>query len=213
LNLIPLARRLGVIWQGGDRTLKVTLDNNCIIDLEKDNIYAPYLKKLIELYTGKKIVLRVTAISASEQKPNKAYVNHFNEFEHRLIVIGLSNIEILPTILYVGLGFVGHSLTGGGELEELERKIQRILFPSIELEYGDFCKKRGLELNDRKAWSKWANAKCDVLTLWSHIWHGGDIFITRDSNFHRKAKKLLRLGAGKILRPAEGLRLINQAAS
>jgi len=192
--------------------LKVTLDNNCIIDLEKNNNYAPHLRKLVEMHGGQRINLRVTAISASEQKPDQTYVSHLNEFKHRLAIIGLGNVEILPTILYVGLGFIGYSLVGGGELDKLERKIQRILFPTIEVEYSDFCKKRGLKRDDRKAWRRWVNAKCDVLALWSHIWYNGDIFITRDNNFHRKAEKLTKVGAGKIQRPIEALKLINQRA-
>lgn len=189
---------------------KVTLDNNCIIDLEKNNIYASPLKKLVEMHDDKKIILRVVAVSASEQKPDKTYVSHINEFKHRLATIGLGNVEILPTILYLGLGFLGHSLFGGGKLAELEGKIQRILFPTIELEYSDFCKKRGLELDDKKAWHRWVNKKCDVLTLWSHIWYNGDIFITRDSNFHRKAEKLVKIGVGKILTQVEALKLVSQ---
>ena len=192
--------------------LKVTLDNNCIVDLEKNNSYAPQLMELVEMHGDQRINLRVTAISASEKKPDQTYVSNFNEFKHKLTILGLGNVEILPTILYLGLGFVGYSLVGGGELDKLERKIQRILFPTVELEYSNFCKKRGLKLDNRKAWSRWVNAKCDVLTLWSHIWYNGDIFITRDNNFHRKAEKLTKVGAGKILRPIETLKLINQRA-
>ena len=192
--------------------LNITLDNNCIIDLEKNNTYAFPLRKLVEMHNSQKINLRVTAISASEQRPDKTYVSHFSKFKHRLAVIGLGNVEILPTILYFGLGFYGHSLWGGGELDELERKIQGILFPTIELEYKDFCKKQGLKMDDKKAWSRWVNAKCDVLALWSHIWYDGDIFVTTDQDFHKKTKKpkLIGLGAGKILRPVEALELINQ---
>lgn len=189
---------------------KVTLDNNCIIDLEKSNIHAPHLRGLVEMHDNKKIELRITAISASEQRPDQTYVSHFNEFKHRLAIIGLGNVEILNTILYVGLGFVGYSLVGGGKLEELERRIQRIMFPTIELQFKDFCKKRGLKLDEKKAWHRWVNKKCDVLTLWSHIWYEGDIFVTRDTNFHRKAEKLTKLGAGKILTPVETLKLISQ---
>jgi hypothetical protein len=94
-------------------------------------------------------------------------------------------------------------LAGGGELSELECKIQQILFPKIQLEYRDYCEKHSLKLDDEKAWRTWANAKCDVLSLWSHIWYKGDIFVTRDNNYFKKTKKpdLIRLGTGDILRP------------
>jgi len=190
--------------------LNVILDNNCIIDLEQNNARASHLKKLIKMHCDGKINLRVVAISASERKPNLSYVSNLNEFKRRLDAIGLGNVEILPTVLYLGVGFLGYSLLGGGELDELERKVQRILFPTIAIEFCDFCKERGYKLDDNKAWSRWVNAKCDVLGLWSHIWFKGDIFITTDKDFHKKSVKprLIELGAGKILRPDEAVNLL-----
>jgi len=190
--------------------LNVTLDNNCIIDLEQNRSAAPYIKKLIQMHSNKEINLRVVAISASERKPDGTYVSHLDEFKERIAAVGLTGIEILATIAYTGIAFTGYCLTSGNSLEELERKIQGILFPTIELEYGDFCRKRSLDPDDRKIWRKWVNAKCDVLALWSHIWYNGDIFVTRDQNFHKETKKLqlIALGAGKILRPAETVELL-----
>lgn len=185
--------------------LNVTLDNNCIIDLEQNRPASPHIKKLIQMHREGKINLRVIAITASEQQPNKTYVTHLNEFKKRIVAVGLGDVEILPTIFYTGLAFAGYCLTSGEGVTELERKIQGILFPTIELEYPSFCKKQGLDPDNRKAWQKWVNAKCDVLALWSHIWYNGDVFVTSDENFHKKTKKprLIELGAKKILRPAE----------
>jgi len=156
------------------------------------------------------INLRVVAISASERKPDHSYVSNFNEFKRRLDAIGLGNVEILPTVLYLGVGFLGYSLLGGGELDELERKVQRILFPTISIEFSDFCKERGYKLDDNKAWSRWVNVKCDVLALCGHIWFKGDIFITTDRDFHKKSVKpqLIELGAGKIPRPDVAVNLL-----
>jgi len=188
----------------------VTLDNNCIIDLEQNNARAPHLKRLIKMHCDGEIKLRVVAISASERKPDHSYVSHFDEFKQRLDVVGLGTVEILPTIAYLGLSFFDYCLFGGGELEELERKVQRILFPTTAIEFSDFCNERGYKPDDNKAWSRWVNAKCDVLALWSHIWFKGDIFITTDKDFHKKSVKprLIELGAGKILRPDEAVNLL-----
>lgn len=188
----------------------VTLDNNCIIDLEQNNARASHLKKLIKMHCDGEINLRVVAISASERKPDHSYVSNFNEFKRRLDAIGLGNVEILPTILYLGVGFLGYSLLGGGELDELEKKVQQIMFPTIAIEFSDFRKDRDYKLDNNKAWSRWVNAKCDVLALWSHIWFKGDIFITTDKDFRKKSVKprLIALGAGKILRPDEAVNLL-----
>jgi hypothetical protein len=183
--------------------LKLTLDTNVIIDLEESNEYAPDLAKLVEMNRKRRINLRITAASASERKLDQKYASRLSEFQHRLAAIGLDGLEILPTICYADVSFFDYCLVGDGELSVLECKIQRILFPKIQLEYRNYCEKRSLKLSDEKAWHKWTNAKCDVLSLWSHIWYKGDIFVTRDNNYHKKTKKpdLIRLGAGDILTP------------
>ena len=188
--------------------LNITLDMNCIVDLEQRNARASCLRRLIQMHGDGKINLRVVAISASERRPDGTYVSHFSEFKQRIAVVGLRDAKILPTLAYWGIAFWDHCLYGGGALNKLEREIQAILFPNIELEFREFCEKRDLDLENREAWRKWVNAKCDVLALWSHIWYDGGIFITTDQNFHKKTKKpkLIALGAGKILTPADAVR-------
>lgn len=188
----------------------VIFDMTCIIDLEKNNDTAPYLRKLIQMHEDREINLRVVAISASERKPDHTYASHFDEFKKRIAVVGLADVEILAPIFYWGITFWDYSLWNGKTLEELERKIQGILFPTIELRYVAFCRKRGLDSDDKKAWRRWVRRKCDVLALWSHIWHDGDVFVTRDEHFHQKTKKprLIALGAGETLKPAEAVKLL-----
>lgn len=181
---------------------------NCIIDLEKGKVTAPSVKKMIQLHKDRKITLRVVAISASERKPDGTYASSFNEFKERITRLGMMDVEILKPILYWGIAFWDYCVWGGGWLSELERKIQEILFPEIEMEYKEYCP----NLNNKEKRRKWVNAKCDVLALWSHIWNDGGIFVTNDTNFHKKTKKprLIALGAGEILRPAKALERINQ---
>lgn len=192
--------------------INVTLDMNCIVALEKWDEIASYIREMIEMHKDRKINLRVVAISASELKPDRTYASNFNEFRERIDGLGLIDVEILKPIAYFGIAFFDYCVFGGGQLSELERKIQEILFPEIELEYKEFCRKQGLNLDDKEMWRKWVNAKCDVLALWSHIWNGGGIFVTTDNNFHKKTKKsrLIALGAGEILKPQEAVSKINQ---
>jgi len=90
---------------------------------------------------------------------------------------------------------------------KLERKIHNILFPQIEFNYKEFCKKRNINLNNKSLNKKWLNVKCDVLSLWCHIYYNGDIFVTRDNNFYKvtKLKKLIVLGVGYILTPQQAV--------
>jgi len=82
----------------------------------------------------------------------------------------------------------------------------------MELTYKDYCRTRNLKPENKEAWQKWVNKKCDVLAMWSHIWNKGDIFVTRDKDFHRKMKKqkLIELGAGEILMPKQAALLLHK---
>jgi hypothetical protein len=57
---------------------------------------------------------------------------------------------------------------------------------------------------------QWRNAKCDVLSIWSHIHYRRHVFVTSDGNFHKETKKprLLALGAGRIEQPADAALLL-----
>jgi hypothetical protein len=186
--------------------IRVTLDNNVIIDIENKNHVADY-ERLLQLHAERKIVLRIPAISASERKPDGTYNSNFNEFKRRICAAGLSDAEILKPIAYFGISYWDYCLFGGGDLSVLDASIQKILFPKIETEFAGYCKNRGIDEGNADAWRKWVNAKCDVLSIWCHIYHNGDIFATRDRNFHKVTKKpqLIRLGAKEILKPREVL--------
>jgi hypothetical protein len=56
----------------------------------------------------------------------------------------------------------------------------------------------------------WRNKKCDVLSMWCHIYYGGDIFVTSDKNFFKKLPPLLEIGVGDILRPCDALARIRE---
>jgi hypothetical protein len=191
----------------------VTLDNNCIIDLEQNREDAPQIKRLIQMHHNKEISLRVVAISASELKQDKqTHPQNFGEFVQRIQSAGLGGVEILPTLARFDLSFFGDYFGYSGRWqEELEKEIQTVLFSEDEVEYGDFCQKYHCDEVAKEKWDEWVRRKCDVLTLWSHIWHNGDILVTRDRDFLEQMKKpkLRDLGAGKILRPTEAVRMLD----
>jgi hypothetical protein len=189
----------------------VTLDNMCIIDLEQNREHAHQIRKLVQMHHDKEISLRVVATSASELKQNNTHPQNFNEFKQRISLIGLSDIEILPTLARFDFSFFDYSVIGGRWLDELEKEIQIVLFGENEVEFGDFCRKHGYDKGAKEAWEKWVNRKCDVLTLWSHIRYNGDIFVTNDSNFYKQTKKprLVELGCGRILTPPEAVKMLD----
>lgn len=199
-------------FDAGMKPPNVTLDNMCIIDLEQNREDASQIKRLIQMHHDKEISLRVVAASASELKQGgETHPQHFDEFKQRITSTGLGAVKILPTLWYVGVSFVGYCLVGGGWLSKLEEEIQGILFAEDEMEYPDFCRKHRYDEKTKEEWNEWLRRKCDVLTLWSHIWYDGDIFVTRDDNFFKQTKKpkLIELGAGKILRPTDTVKMLD----
>ena len=98
--------------------MKVTLDMNSIIDLERDNSWAPYIRELILMHRNKKINLQIAAISAAERKPDRTEIKHFDEFKKRIEILGLIDVEILKTISYLGISFLGYSVLAGGKLSD-----------------------------------------------------------------------------------------------
>jgi len=190
----------------------VTLDNMCIIDLEQNREDAPQIRRLIQMHRSKEISLRVVAISASELKQDKqTHPKNFGEFMKRIQSAGLGDVVILPALGYFDLSFWDHFVYSGRWLKELDNEIHKVLFSEDEVEYSDFCRKNRCDEGTQEKLDEWVRRKCDVLTLWSHIWYNGDIFVTRDENFFRQTKKpkLIELGAGKILRPTEAVRMLD----
>jgi hypothetical protein len=185
--------------------MKITLDHNCLIALEKNESEAPYIKELIAMHDDKKVIVRVVGIGASELQPGRVYASNFSEFKEKIAAVGLGQAEILVPIGYWDITFWDNCIYPSEEASRLEREIHDVLFPKIEFDYQTFCHNRGLDpLNSGKLGEMWRNKKCDVLTIWSHIFYSGDIFVTADIRaFLSETKKprLIGLGAGDILSP------------
>lgn len=171
---------------------KVTLDTNCIIDLEMKTLEAHHIEKIVQAHQKKKIRLRVVAMGASESKPDGTCATNYREFQKKINAIGLSDVEALRPIAYLGMAFLDYCVFGGGEATQLERGIHDVLFPEIQFDYREYCGKHGIS-DATKLDRVWRNAKCDVLGLWSHRWNGGGVFATRDKNFLRKVSDLKRI--------------------
>lgn len=190
--------------------MNVTLDTNCIIDLEEDRPPAAALHDLISRHEQGVICLRVAGISASERQPGGHYAPNFGLFRQKLANVGLDGVEILKPIGYWGMTHYEWCLWTNDNLVELERQIHSILFPKIEFAYTDNCASRHV-MDTNQVDRKWRNAKCDVLAMWCHIYYEGHIFVTSDPNFWKPKKKvaLQMLGAGNIAPPNEALRIVD----
>jgi len=184
--------------------MKVTLDTNCVYDLEEPNPPS-FVLRLVELGRTQQITLSVPAIAASERQPNGGHLDSFAKFRERLIRVGLEHAELLRPLAYIGLAYIDWCVLSGPELEAKERQIHEILFPTIAFRASDYCPE-----SDVIGRRKWRNAKCDVQAMWCHIHYGSDIFVTRDQDFLKQSVKsrLEALGAKKIAAPEDAVEMI-----
>jgi hypothetical protein len=184
--------------------MKVTLDTNCLYDLES-KADDDALKQLVALGSKSGIVIQIPAIAASEKQRDGRQLRDFSIFRERVERLGLGNAELLRPLAYSGMSYIGWAIIIGSESRRLERRIHEVLFPRIAFEARKHCKR-----DDVRGRERWRNAKCDVLAMWCHIRYEGDVFVTRDQDFLKPSKRarLEALGACKIATPEQALAMV-----
>jgi hypothetical protein len=191
-----------------------TIDTNCIVDVDEDRPNAAFVRHLANAHHAGTAQVSIVAIAASEkQKPDspEKFMTNYSQFRERLERLELSHLQISLPMAYFGICFWGKCVLSSKKLSCDEEHIHNILFPSIPFRYpGPVPEDRNSNDEIFKPWLKWRNAKCDVQTMWNHLHHKRDVFVTSDQNFHRPKKKeaLVRLGAGSILQPSEAADLL-----
>lgn len=189
----------------------VTIDMNCVIDLEEDRPAAVHVRELVRIHASGKVRLRVPGIAASERKPGGTYAANFQKFVNKISAVGLVDVEILKPMCYLDVAYYDWCILPDDTMIDFERRIHEVLFPNIEFLYRDFCTRYAVDPNVSPGDPRWRNPKCDVQAVWSHIHNGDGIFVTSDRNFHNLRKKhaLITLGAGQIFNPEEAVRRLS----
>jgi len=197
----PLARSVIGRRCEGSQVKNLTLDTNCLYELENP-APSPALARILDCFHCNEVRLRVPAMAASERQRGGGQLANFGLFRDRVSRLGLQEAELLRPIAYSNLCYADWCVASGPALEELERAIHGILFPTIAFDAALHCPP-----SDSEGRSKWRNAKCDVQSMWCHIHYGGDIYVTRDANFLKCSKKprLEALGARVIATPEDAL--------
>ncbi len=194
--------------------MKITLDTNSLIDLNNGGIAAQEIQKLIDLHTQGEIQLRIVGISASERTSTGGYLSNFSDFQHWIEGLGLKDIEILKPFAIFDITYFDWSIWSDEEMSQLEEKVFTTLFPNINPNLLQYFEANGVPPDNQHLLRKWKNAKCDSVAYWCHIYYKGDIFVTRDKNFHRSKKgHLLSLGGKDILLPSELLEFLTNQGS
>jgi hypothetical protein len=79
--------------------MRITLDTNCLVDLERSEGSYINLQKLISLYNSRVIELCVPGIGASERLRGKMFADNFSIFQERIKRISKKRIRNIKTAL------------------------------------------------------------------------------------------------------------------
>jgi hypothetical protein len=139
---------------------RVTLDTNCLLDVEKERPAAADVLTLRALH-GDVINLRLVAAAATDVRAKTFY-----EFEGWLNGLGFSDCQILLPIGVYGIAFYGRAVYGDGSPTSLYANLWGIF------EANGTPSTPGSQRHRRLLH--------DVLMMWSHLTYGGDVFVTRD---------------------------------
>jgi hypothetical protein len=176
--------------------MKITLDHNCIIDLEKRTGIG---KKIEEIVSHPGNQCFVVNIGASEMRQNGVRPDHYEKFEELLKSAGIERLPRLNPIAIIDVTFIDKCVFADDEMIKLSTEIESVLFPD---QSNVDIATLGL---DSPQGRKWLNRLCDVHTMWCHIKYGNEVFLTADANFKKQTRlpKLIALGAGQIRHPNE----------
>jgi hypothetical protein len=180
---------------------KFTLDTNCIIDLEENRPNSQYIRQILQAWQAGEIELAVVAISASEKQRGGIYAKTYDDFRKKLAAVGLAGVtELLPKA-YWNVSYWNRALWTDKE-EKLEGQIWGLLFPGVILKPPTM----------EEDVPRWRNKLCDVMVAWSHAYHGCEVLITSDKNFHSKRDGLANLGVN-VMSPQDTVELVRMRRS
>ena|GEM_PF-1469169 len=194
----------------------VTLDTNSLLDLEEGRPAARPLGRLIGLQCAGALRLGVVVLGASERQPDGVYAADLPTFRERMTMLDLGDARSLRPLFRWGLSFAEWAQWPTPLAERLERRVHRALFPDSPFRWSDCADAAGPGADRDVLYARWRNARLTVLSVWAHIEHAGDIYVTRDEIFWQNdaAARLRALGAGTILTPRDAaLRLGGRSAA
>jgi hypothetical protein len=183
-------------------TLNITLDMNCIIGLESEEVATTCLREIVAFHNIKKINIKIPGISAAEKLSNGGKLKSFLDFKKRIDKLSIRKFTILRPFAIWDMTYFDYCIFPDDEMIEFDKKIQKIIFPQIPI-----CLPSDYQENKI---IKWKNARCDVVSMWCHIYYSGDIFVTSDRHFLKEKVKndLQKIGSKNILSPTETLEFI-----
>lgn len=194
--------------------MKLTLDWNCVIEVEEGRAQASYVSDLVESHRNGEIEVALLAASASENTKSKLFPGNAQIFQRRVAQLGWNDLPLVQMPGVFGLSYWDCCFYVE-DSEAYERDMDalwQVIAPNVPRNSSDYLS-GGQVLDDNmlqsEALSKWRNTWCDVVSAYSHIHAGRDIFVTNNTrDFQKNVQKLAQLGMEHISSPAETRDLI-----
>lgn len=194
--------------------MKLTLDWNCVIEVEEGRLQAEHVSDLINFHRQGHFEVALLAASASENSKSRRFPGNAHSFVERVAALGWQDLPLVPMPAVWGLSYSDFCfyVEDGDAFEREMDALWRVIAPTVPLDPSEHLPV-GTELTDNiaqsEALSKWRNTWCDVISAYSHIQANRDIFVTNNTrDFQRKAERLALLGMKSICTPAEALTTI-----
>ncbi|KJZ21397.1 hypothetical protein [Tritonibacter mobilis] len=191
--------------------MKLTLDWNCVIEVEEGRAQASHVSDLVSHHRQGNFEVALLAASASENSRSKKFPGNANLFKDRVSALGWDDLPLvsMPSILGLSYWDFSYIVDDDGKFKRDMDALWCVIAPKVTRSPSDYLP-AGVSLTDEaiqsEELSKWRNAWCDVISAYSHIHDDRDVFVTNNTrDFQDNAEALSRLGMRQIFTPAETL--------
>lgn len=196
--------------------MRLTLDWNCVIEVEEDRPQAKYVSDLIHSHRKGELEVALLAASASENSKSKRFPGNATLFGERIAALGWQDLPLVPMPGVWGLCYFDFCffVEDGDAFERDRDALWQVIAPKVPRDLSEHLPV-GLELSDdviqSEALSKWRNTWCDVISAYSHIHARRDLFVTNNTrDFQKNADRLSLLGMKYISAPSQTASMINE---
>ena len=199
--------------------MKLTLDWNCVIEVEEHRPQARYVKELVDAHRRGEFEVALLAASASENSKSKRLPGNASIFKERVSSLGWQDLPLVKMPGVFGLSYWDfcYFVKNPEEFEHQMDALWGVIARRVPRDPSAFLP-LGTKLTDgaiqSEALSKWRNTWCDVISAYSHIHDSRDIFVTNNTkDFQNNQDELYKLGMKHIATPADTLALVAEILS
>jgi len=173
-----------------------TLDHNLLIDIQQQNEDGLLVASKIQRAPN---AFCLVNIGASELRLGGIRPHRYDLFEQFLTDIGLADLPRLNPLGLIDITFIDRCNICSEEEAALYGRLLQFLFPQGYEPGKNMIVQSPYQPIERKR----LNQICDAVTLWCHLNYKTEALVTRDSNFHAKAKPLRQSFDVRIIHPRE----------